>query len=171
MATPMANLNMRSTVKLNNNVRMPILGLGVYQTPPGRVTQNAVKFALSVGYRHVDTARIYGNEADVAEAVRKSGVPREQLFVTTKLWNADQGYDSTLRACEASLKRLGFDYLDLYLIHFPVPDTRDESWKAMKRLLEKAKYRAVGVSNFAIRHLEALLGERDLLPDVCHVEF
>ena len=171
MATSMANLNIESTVKLNNNVRIPILGLGVYQTPPGRVTQNAVKFALSVGYRHVDTARIYGNEADVGEAVRKSGVPREQLFVTTKLWNADQGYDSTLRACEASLKRLGFDYLDLYLIHFPVPETRKESWKAMKTLLEKGKCRAVGVSNFTIPHLEDLLEEHELVPAVNQVEF
>jgi len=167
----MANLNIESTVKLNNNVRIPILGLGVYQTPPGRVTQNAVKFALSIEYRHVDTARIYGNEADVGEAVRKSGVPREQLFVTTKLWNADQGYDSALRACEASLKRLGFDYLDLYLIHFPVPETRKESWKAMKTLLEEGKCRAVGVSNFTIPHLEDLLEEHELVPAVNQVEF
>jgi diketogulonate reductase-like aldo/keto reductase len=171
MATSMANLNIESTVKLNNDVRIPILGLGVYQTPPGRVTQNAVKFALSVGYRHVDTARIYGNEADVGEAVRKSGVPREQLFVTTKLWNGDQGYDSTLRACEASLKRLGFDYLDLYLIHFPVPETRKESWKAMKMLLEKGECRAIGVSNFTIPHLEDLLEEHALTPAVNQIEF
>jgi len=171
MATSMANPNIESTVKLNNNVRIPILGLGVYQTPPGSVTQNAVKFALSVGYRHVDTARIYGNEADVGEAVRKSGVHREQLFVTTKLWNADQGYDSTLRACEASLKRLGLDYLDLYLIHFPVPETRKESWKAMNTLLEKGKCRAVGVSNFTIPHLEDLLEEHELVPAVNQVEF
>src|SRR2546425_9444316 len=108
MATSIASLNIQSTVKLNNDVRMPILGLGVYQSPPGRVTRTAVNFALRVGYRHVDTARIYGNEADVGEAVRESGVPRGDLFVTTKLWNSDQGYDSTLRACEASLKRLGF---------------------------------------------------------------
>jgi methylglyoxal/glyoxal reductase len=171
MATSMANLSIESTVKLNNNVRIPILGLGVYQTPPGRVTENAVKFALSVGYRHVDTARIYGNEADVGKAVRKSGVPREQLFVTTKLWNGDQGYDSTLRACEASLKRLGLDYLDLYLIHFPVPETRKESWKAMKTLLEKGKSRAIGVSNFTIPHLEDLLEEHRLTPAVNQVEF
>jgi diketogulonate reductase-like aldo/keto reductase len=171
MATSMANLNMRSTVKLNNNVRMPILGLGVYQTPPGRVTQNAVKFALTVGYRHVDTARIYGNEADVGEALRKSGLPREELFVTTKLWNSDQGYDSTPRACEASLKRLGLDYLDLYLIHFPVPETRKESWKAMETLLQKGKCRAIGVSNFTIPHLEDLLETHEVIPAVNQVEF
>ena len=171
MTTSMTDLSIESTVKLNNNVRIPILGLGVYQIPPGRVTQNAVKFALSVGYRHFDTARIYGNEADVGEAVQKSGVPREQLFVTTKLWNSDQGYDSTLRACEASLKRLGFDYVDLYLIHFPVPEVRKESWRAMRTLLEKGKCRAVGVSNFTIPHLEDLLEEHGLTPAVNQVEF
>lgn len=171
MATSLANLNIDSTVKLNNNVRIPILGLGVYQAPPGRITQNAVKYALSVGYRHVDTARIYGNESDVGEAVRKSGIPRDQLFVTTKLWNGDQGYDSTLRACDASLKRLGFDYVDLYLIHFPVPETRKESWRAMKTLLEQGKCRAIGVSNFTIHHLEDLLKGHELVPAVNQVEF
>jgi len=167
----MANLNIQSTVKLNNDVRMPILGLGVYQSPPGRVTRNAVNFALRVGYRHVDTARIYGNEADVGEAVRESGVPRGDLFVTTKLWNSDQGYDSTLRACEASLKRLGLDYLDLYLVHFPVPDVRKESWREMETLLKKGRCRAIGVSNFTIRHLEELITESDVIPSVNQVEF
>ena len=147
------------------------LGLGVYQSPPGRVTRNAVNFALRVGYRHVDTARIYGNEADVGEAVREGGVPRGDLFVTTKLWNSDQGYDSTLRACEASLKRLGLDYLDLYLVHFPVPDVRKESWSAMETLLKKGRCRAIGVSNFTIRHLEELIEESHVIPSVNQVEF
>jgi len=167
----MANLSIQSTVTLNNNVQMPILGLGVYQTPPGRVTQNSVKFALKLGYRHVDTARIYGNEADVGEAVRESGILREDLFVTTKLWNSDQGYDSTLRACEASLKRLGLDYVDLYLVHFPVPDVRKESWRAMETLFKKGRCRAIGVSNFTIRHLEELTEESDVIPSVNQVEF
>jgi methylglyoxal/glyoxal reductase len=171
MATSMANLNIKSTVKLNNNVQIPVLGLGVYQTPPGKVTQNAVKSALKVGYRHVDTARIYGNEADVGQAVRETGLRREDLFITTKLWNSDQGYDSTLRACEASLKRLGLSYLDLYLIHFPVPEVRDESWKAMETLLKKGICRAIGVSNFTIRHLEELLNESEVAPAVNQVEF
>ncbi len=171
METSMANLNIQSTVKLNNDVRMPMLGLGVYQSPPGRVTRNAVNFALRVGYRHVDRARIYGNEADVGEAVRESGVPREDLFVTTKLWNSDQGYDSTLRACEASLKRLGLDYLDLYLVHFPVPDVRKETWRAMETLLQKKRCRAIGVSNFTIRHLEELIEESHVIPSVNQVEF
>ena len=171
MTTAIVDLNIKSTVKLNNGVQMPVLGLGVYQSPPGRVTQDAVKFALKVGYQHVDTARIYGNEADIGEAVRKSRVPREDLFVTTKLWNSEQGYDSALRACEASLKRLGFDHLDLYLIHFPVPEVRKESWRAMKTLLEKEKCRAIGVSNFTIHHLEDLLEEHELTPAVNQVEF
>ncbi len=171
MTTSMANLNIQSTVKLNNDVRMPILGLGVYQSPPGRVTRNAVNFALRVGYRHVDTARIYGNEADVGEAVRESGVPRGDLFVTTKLWNSDQGYDSTLRAFEGSLKRLGLDYLDLYLVHFPVPDLRKETWSAMETLLKKGRCRAIGVSNFTIRHLEELIEESHVIPSVNQVEF
>ncbi|OLB68717.1 glyoxal reductase [archaeon 13_2_20CM_2_52_21] len=165
------NLNVKSAVKLNNGVQMPVLGLGVYQSPPGRVTQDAVRFAVKIGYRHVDTARIYGNEADVGGAVLDSGVPRKDLFVTTKLWNSDQGYDSTLRACEASLKRLGLDYLDLYLIHFPVPKARSESWNAMETLLKQGKCRAVGVSNFTIRHLEELLKEHEARPAVNQVEF
>src|SRR5437879_13812272 len=106
METSMANLNIQSTVKLNSDVQMPILGLGVYQSPPGRGTQNAVNLALRVGYRHVDTARIYGDEADVGEAVRESGVPRGDLFLNTKLLDSDVGDDSALQACEASLKRL-----------------------------------------------------------------
>jgi len=170
METSLANLNIQSTVKLNNDVRMPILGLGVYQSPPGRVTRNAVNLALRVGYRHVDTARIYGNEADVGEAVRESGVPRGDLFIATKLWNSDQGYDSTLRACEASLKRLGLDYLDLYLVHFPVPDVRKESWRAMETLRKKGRCQAIGVSNFTIRHLEELIEESHVIPSVNQVE-
>jgi diketogulonate reductase-like aldo/keto reductase len=171
MKTIVTNLSIKSTVDLNNEVQMPIFGLGVYQTPPGRATQNAVKFALKVGYRRADTARIYGNEADVGEAIRESGLPREDLFITTKLWNSDQGYDSTLRACDASLKRLRLDYLDLYLIHLPVPEVRKESWKAMETLLKKGKCRAIGVSNFTIGHLEELLGEHGVTPAVNQVEF
>jgi methylglyoxal/glyoxal reductase len=171
MATSMANLNINSTITLNNNVQIPVLGLGVYQTPPGKITQDAVNFALNVGYRHIDTARIYGNESDVGRAVRESRLTRPDLFVTTKLWNSDQGYESTLRACEASLKQLGLDYLDLYLIHFPVPELRRESWRAMETLLEKGKCRAIGVSNFTIRHLEELLEEAEVKPAVNQVEF
>jgi methylglyoxal/glyoxal reductase len=164
-------LRLDSRAKLNNGVEMPYLGLGVYQSPPGKTTQNAVRFALKTGYRHVDTARIYGNEADVGEAVRDSGVQREEVFVTTKLWNSDQGYESTIRACEASLRRLGLAYIDLYLIHFPVPETRNDSWKAMETLLKNGKCRAVGVSNFMIRHLKELLENADVVPAVNQIEF
>src|SRR2546430_16008383 len=170
MTMSIVNLNVKSAVKLNNGVQMPVLGLGVYQSPPGRVTQDAVRFAVKIGYRHVDTARIYGNEADVGGAVLDSGVPRKDLFVTTKLWNSDQGYDSTLRACEASLKRLGLDYLDLYLVHYPVPDVRKESWRAMETLLKKGRCRAIGVSNFTIRHLEEMIEESHVIPSVNQVE-
>ncbi len=171
MAASIASLNINSAVKVNNNVQMPILGLGVYQTPPGKITQNAVNSALKIGYRHIDTARIYGNEADVGQAVRDSSILREDLFVTTKLWNSDQGYDSTLKACEASLKRLGLDYLDLYLIHFPVPELRIESWRAMEKLEQDGRCRAIGASNFTVRHLEELLEQHEVMPAVNQVEF
>ena len=152
-------------------MEIPVLGLGVYQTPSGTTTQNAVRTALGFGYRHFDTARIYGNESDVGQAIRDSGISREEVFVTTKLWNSDQGYDSAIRACEASLKRLGLDFLDLYLIHFPATGVRHESWRAMKKLLETGKCRAVGVSNYTIRHLEELLERSDLVPAINQVEF
>src|ERR1700733_8826743 len=111
-------LTLTSTRKLNSGVEIPVLGLGVYQTPTGKPTQEAVKFALKVGYRHIDTASLYGNEEDVGRAVRDSGVPREQFFVTTKLWNSDHGYEAALSACDKSLRRLGLGYIDLYLIHW-----------------------------------------------------
>ena len=166
-----SRLNLQSRVRLNNGVEMPVLGLGVYQSPPGRTTQNAVRSALKTGYRLIDTARIYGNEADVGEAIRNSGVPRDDIFVTTKLWNSDQGYESALRAFDASLRRLDLNYLDLYLIHFPVPEVRNESWRAMEEILKQGKCRAVGVSNFTTNHLEELLQNSDLAPAVNQVEF
>ena len=164
-------LSLQSTIALNNGVEIPSLGLGVYQSPPGAITERAVDYALSIGYRHFDTARIYGNESDVGKALRKSGLPREQVFVTTKLWNGDQGYDSALRACEGSMKRLGISYLDLYLIHWPVPRLRNDSWRAMVKLLTEGKSRAIGVSNYTIKHLTELLDEFDIVPAVNQVEF
>ena len=164
-------MNIQTTTRLNNDVEMPVLGLGVYQSPPGKVTEDAVKAALKFGYRHVDTARIYQNEADVGRALKKSGVPREQVFVTTKLWNSDQGYDSTIRAFNQSLKTLDLEYLDLYLIHWPILALRNESWKAMTTLLENGKTRAIGVSNFTITHLEELLATTNIVPMVNQVEF
>jgi len=162
--------SLSSTVDLPGGVKMPILGLGTFLSEPGPTTRHAVLWALEEGYRHIDTARIYNNERDVGEGVRESGLPRAEVFITTKVWNDDQGYDATLRACEASLKRLGIDYVDLYLIHWPVPEKRRETWKALIRLWEEKMTRAIGVSNFMIRHLEELLGTSDVAPAVNQVE-
>lgn len=163
-------LTLQSTVKLNNGVELPRLGLGVFRAPRGEVTRQAVLAALAAGYRHIDTARIYGNERDVGAAVRGSGLPREDIFVTTKLWNEDQGYDSALRACERSLKDLGLEYVDLYLVHWPVPGRRLESWRALEKLLAEGKCRAIGVSNFLEHHLDELLGKARVVPAVNQVE-
>lgn len=166
---------MQTTVEqltsLRNRVMIPRLGLGVYQSPPGQVTQKAVEYALRIGYRHIDTARIYNNESDVGAALRKSGIRREDVFITTKLWNSDHGYESALRACDESLKRLGLKYLDLYLIHWPVPELRNESWTALTKLLKDGKTRAIGVSNYTIQHLTELLGDAEVPPMVNQVEF
>jgi diketogulonate reductase-like aldo/keto reductase len=159
-----------STVTLNGGVEMPVLGLGVWQTGAGTETRTAVRTALEAGYRLVDTARIYQNEADVGAAIRESGVPRERVFVTTKLWNSDHGYDRALRACDQSLARLGLEQVDLYLVHWPAPGRRD-SWRALERLLADGKARAIGVSNYTVRHLDELLGECRIAPAVNQVEF
>jgi diketogulonate reductase-like aldo/keto reductase len=161
---------MMSTRKLNSGEEIPVLGLGVFQTPPGKVTREAVKFALKVGYRHIDTASLYGNEEDVGRGVRDSGVPREEVFVTTKLWNSDHGYDSALSACDKSLRRLGLGYIDLYLIHWPVPELRKETWKAFEELQRRGSCRAIGVSNYTVRHLQEL-GSSEVVPAVNQVEF
>lgn len=163
-------MDLNSTFTLNNGVTIPRLGLGVFQTRPGDEVVNAVKWALEVGYRHIDTARIYRNEAGVGQAIRESDIPRENLFVTTKLWNSDQGYDETLRACEASLKELGLEYVDLYLMHWPVPDKRLASWQAMERLQQEGRVRSIGISNFMKRHVEELLGSAEIKPVVNQIE-
>jgi diketogulonate reductase-like aldo/keto reductase len=166
-----SGLTMTSTRKLNSGTEIPMLGLGVFQTPPGRVTQKAVKYALKVGYRHIDTASLYGNEEDVGRGVRDSGVPREEVFVTTKLWNSDHGYDSAMSACDTSLWRLGLGYIDLYLIHWPVPELRSETWKALVELKRRGSCRAIGVSNYTVRHLQELLDSSEVTPAVDQVEF
>jgi len=163
-------LSIDSRVKLNNGVEMPVLGLGVWQIPSGGPTTRAVTQALTSGYRLIDTARIYGNEEGVGRAVRESGLPRDDIFVTTKLWNSDHGYDAALRACEASLKRLGLPHVDLYLIHWPVSGSRKETWRAMEHLLKEGKARSVGVSNFMIQHIEELLVSSNVVPSVNQIE-
>lgn len=163
--------DVKPTVQLNNGVSMPLLGLGVYLMHPGKETYQAVKSALEIGYRLIDTASMYGNEDDVGKAVRDSAVPREEIFITTKLWNDDHGYDSALRAFDASLKRLGLGYIDLYLIHFPVPNLRNESWRALEKILKTGRTRAIGVSNFTEHHLNDLLRHSSVVPAVNQVEF
>ena len=158
------------TIRLNNGVEIPRLGLGVYQTHRGEETQRAVREALRIGYRHIDTARIYGNEQDVGAAVRASGLARDELFITTKLWNDDQGFDMALRAFEASLARLGLDHIDLYLLHWPVPGKRLESWQGLERLYAEGRVRAIGVSNFMRHHLEELLARAQVVPAVNQIE-
>lgn len=168
-------LTMQSSTRLNNGVQIPRLGLGVYQSSPGRITQRIVRYAFNIGYRHIDTAYIYGNESDVGKAVRESSTKREEVFITTKLWNTRQvGYDSALRACEESLRRLGLMYVDLYLIHWPVQGIDNntiEIWKAMVHLLREGKARAIGVSNFSIDDLKQIINDSDIVPAVNQVEF
>ena len=160
-----------STVPLRGGVDIPILGLGVYQSRPGAETRNAVRAALEIGYRHVDTARVYGNERDVAAGLADSGVPRADVFLTTKLWNADHGYDAARRACDQSLARLGMERVDLYLVHWPVEGIRQDTWRAMERIRADGKARAIGVSNYTVRHLEELLATAKEPPAVNQVEF
>jgi methylglyoxal/glyoxal reductase len=164
-------LTINSKVKLNNGVEMPLFGLGVYLTDVGRTTQDAVRCALDHGYRLIDTAKAYENEKDVGNAVRESGIPRKEIFITTKLWNTDHGYGKALRAFQRSLDELGTDYIDLYLIHWPVERIRHESWEALTTLLKEGKCRAIGVSNYMIGHLEELLDKSSVVPAVNQVEF
>ncbi|MFF1832730.1 aldo/keto reductase [Streptomyces sp. NPDC058231] len=159
------------SITLNNGVEMPQLGFGVWQVPDNEAAK-AVATAIESGYRSIDTAAIYGNEEGTGKAVAASGVPREELFVTTKLWNADQGYDSTMRAFDASLDKLGLDYVDLYLIHWPVPakDAYTDTYKAFEKIYADGRAKAIGVSNFLPEHLERLLGETSVVPVINQIE-
>jgi diketogulonate reductase-like aldo/keto reductase len=163
-------MDIRSTLTLNNGVKMPRLGLGVWKCS-GAEAEKAVSWALEAGYRHIDTARIYGNEAEVGRAVRSSGIAREEIFITTKLWTDDHGYESALVSFDRSLSKLGLDYVDLYLSHFPVSGKRLETWRAMEEIVQGGRCRAVGVSNYTAGHLEEVVSGADLVPAVNQVEF
>jgi len=157
--------------QLNDGSRMPWVGLGAYRIASGKPCVQAVRHALSVGYRHIDTATFYGNEEDVGRAVRESGIAREEVFVVTKLWNSDQGYASAIAACRESLAKLRLDYIDLYLIHWPEPRKRLDSWRALVELRKQGKCRSIGVSNYTIAHLAELMAHSDVVPSVNQVEF
>ncbi|MET8853332.1 aldo/keto reductase [Amycolatopsis sp. NPDC004625] len=158
-------------IELNNGVRMPQLGYGVFQVPDDE-TAAALKAALEAGYRSIDTAAVYGNEKGVGQAIAESGIARDDLFVTTKLWNSAQGYDSTLKAFDESLAKLGLEQLDLYLIHWPTPkrDKFLDTWKAFEKLYADGRVRAIGVSNFQPAHLERLMDAASVVPAVNQVE-
>jgi diketogulonate reductase-like aldo/keto reductase len=159
------------TVTLNNGAQMPMPGLGTYRSGPGEEARRAVGWALEAGYRLIDTALAHWNQQDVAAAIANSGIARREIFLTSKLENDDQGYDSTLAACDRSLENLQTDYLDLYLVHWPVPELRNDTWQAMERLFAEGNCRAVGVSNYTIRHLHELLARSEIIPAVNQVEF
>ncbi|USL43500.1 aldo/keto reductase [Priestia megaterium] len=167
--------HLQDTVTLHNGVKMPWLGLGVFKVEEGPELVNAVKTAIVKGYRSIDTAAIYGNEEGVGEGIRQglkeAGLSREDIFVTSKVWNADLGYEETLAAYETSLQKLGLEYLDLYLIHWPVEGKYKEAWKALETLYKEEKVRAVGVSNFQIHHLEDLMKDGDVKPVINQVEY
>ncbi|GAB7388767.1 aldo/keto reductase [Bacillaceae bacterium] len=156
---------------LPNGVKMPWLGLGVYKAKEGEEVERAVRTALEAGYRSIDTAAFYENETGVGKAVRESGLPREEIFVTTKVWNDRQGYEPTLQAFEESRKKLGLDYIDLYLIHWPVKGKYKDTWRALEKLYKDGWVRAIGVSNFQIHHLQDLLQACEIAPMVNQVEF
>ncbi|MFJ7511449.1 aldo/keto reductase [Peribacillus simplex] len=166
--------NLQDTTTLHNGVKMPWFGLGVFKVEEGPELVNAVKVAIKHGYRSIDTAAIYENEEGVGQGIREglkeAGISREDLFVTSKVWNADLGYESTIAAYEKSLKKLGLEYLDLYLIHWPVEGKYKEAWRALETLYKEGKVKAIGVSNFQIHHLKDLMEDAEVKPMVNQVE-
>ncbi|MFC0189633.1 aldo/keto reductase [Fictibacillus aquaticus] len=155
---------------LHNGVKMPWLGLGVYKAEEGQEVEQAIQYALDAGYRSIDTAKLYENERSVGVAIRDSGIPREEIFVTTKVWNTDQGYESTLAAFQESLNKLELDYVDLYLIHWPVAGKYKDTWRALEEIYRQGKAKAIGVSNFNVSHLEDLMTVATIKPMVNQVE-
>ena len=158
-------------MKMNDGYKIPVVGLGTWKSEPGEATYKAVLDSINAGYRHIDTARAYDNEADVGRAVQDADISRKDLFITTKLWNRHQGYDEAIEACEKSLARLGCDYIDLYLIQWPLKDKRNESWRALIELQKKGLCRSIGVSNFTIDNLKELEDNFEVIPAANQVEF
>jgi diketogulonate reductase-like aldo/keto reductase len=167
----MPALSIGTVLPMNDGRSIPLFGYGTYKIANGGACRRACLRALELGYRHIDTAALYGNEQDVGRAVRESSLPRSEIFVTTKLWNSDQGYASTLAACDRSLDRLGLDYVDLYLIHWPEPGKRADSWRALAALKAQGRARSIGVSNYTVAHLEELRAQSDVVPANNQVEF
>lgn len=167
--------NLQDTTTLHNGVKMPWFGLGVFKVEEGPELVNAVKSAIKNGYRSIDTAAIYGNEEGVGkgiqEGLKEAGISREEIFVTSKVWNSDLGYESTLAAFETSLAKLGLEYLDLYLIHWPVEGKYKDAWKALEKLYKDGRVKAIGVSNFHIHHLEDLMKDAQIKPMIDQVEY
>lgn len=167
--------NIQDTTTLHNGVKMPWFGIGVFKVEEGPELVNAVKFAIKHGYRSIDTAAIYENEEGVGQAIREgikeASIPREELFITSKVWNSDLGYESTIAAYETSLKKLDLEYLDLYLIHWPVEGKYKEAWRALETLYKEGKVKAIGVSNFQVHHLEDLMNDAEIKPMINQVEY
>ncbi|WP_174729014.1 aldo/keto reductase [Mesobacillus harenae] len=163
--------SLQDTTTLHNGVKMPWFGLGVFKVKEGSEVVDSVRNAIKNGYRSIDTAAIYKNEEGVGQGIREAGIPREELFITSKVWNSDQGYESTLEAYETSLKKLGLEYLDLYLVHWPVKGKYKETWKAMEKLYKDGRVRAIGVSNFHVHHLEDVLADAEIKPMVNQIEY
>jgi len=163
--------SLQDCTTLHNGVKMPWFGLGVFKVEGGTEVIDSVKAAIKNGYRSIDTAAVYKNEEGVGEAIRECGVPREELFITSKVWNSDQGYESTLQAFETTLQKLGLKYLDLYLVHWPVKGKYTETWKALEQLYKDGRVRAIGVSNFHIHHLQDVLEIAEIKPMINQVEY
>ncbi|MBT2690610.1 aldo/keto reductase [Bacillus sp. ISL-47] len=166
----MNQLSLTSTVTLANGVKMPKIGLGVFKVEKEDELLTAVNAAIETGYRSIDTASIYGNEEWVGKAIRQSGLKREELFITSKVWNADQGYEETLQAFNTSMVKMGLDFLELYLIHWPVEGKYADTWRALEQLYWEGKIKAIGVSNFQVHHLEELLKTAEIKPMINQIE-
>lgn len=162
---------LKATKTLQNGLKMPVLGVGTFKAAEGGEVEQAVQWALELGYRSIDTASIYKNEAGAGRALRESDVPREEVFVTTKVWNDDQGYDQTLGAFDASLDRMQLDYVDLYLVHWPVKNKIHDTWRALEKIYDEGRAKAIGVSNFLQPHLRELLDNAHVAPMVNQIEF